>query len=97
MSTPNLHPAPDITDAVQRIEAAMTSCESTAHYALTVGSPHASQSQSVADRMLARATGLGDAYALIAGRCRDCDAELGERHIGRACRSAFTYVGGVGG
>jgi hypothetical protein len=92
MSTENLHPVPDITDAVYRIEAAMTSCERTAHYALTHAKP-----QSVADKMLARATGLGDAYALIAGRCRDCGAELGERHIGRACRSAFTYVGGVGG
>jgi hypothetical protein len=92
MSTENLHPAPDITEAVQRIADRMVWCERTAHYALT----HAAH-QSVADKMLARATGLGDAYALISGRCRDCGAELGEHHIGRACRSAFTYVGGVGG
>jgi hypothetical protein len=44
--------------------------------------------------MLARASGLGDAHALITGACRTCGAHVGQHHKAPHCRSGCVAVGG---
>lgn len=46
--------------------------------------------------MLARAGGLADAYALIAGTCRGCGGLVGQPHAASHCRSGGLNVGGIG-
>jgi hypothetical protein len=46
--------------------------------------------------MLARAGGLGDAYALITGACRGCGQHVGQPHNGAHCRSGGERVGSRG-